>query len=87
MMKTFIHSLLAEALTDEESENVPVCFYVKHGILIRKWRPLDATVDEEWKVHHQIVVLKVYENEILGVAHEIPFAGHLALNIRPANVY
>ena len=44
---------------------------------MRKWRPLDATPDEEWRVVHQIVVPVVYRQYILDIAHDTPMSGHL----------
>ncbi|KAJ8040380.1 hypothetical protein HOLleu_14652 [Holothuria leucospilota] len=71
---------LAGALTEDESKDVPVCFYLKNNILMRKWRPPDALLDEEWRIYHQIVVPRTYRREILSIAHEMPFAGHLGVN-------
>ena len=75
-----LQPLMAGALTEDESKDVPVCFYFKNDILMRKRRPPDAPADEEWLIYHQIVVPSVYRNQILSIAHEIPFAGHLGVN-------
>ena len=47
------------ALTLQEAEEVPVCFYKQNGVLMRKWRPPYAPASDEWQVVHQIVVPKV----------------------------
>ena len=39
---------------------------------MRKWRSFDVPADDEWAVHHQIVVPKSYRHEILSIAHESP---------------
>ncbi|KAJ8042213.1 hypothetical protein HOLleu_13218 [Holothuria leucospilota] len=75
-----LQPLIAGALTEDESKDVPVCFYFKNNILMRKWRPPDAPLDEEWRIYHQIVVPRTYRREILSIAHEMPFAGHLGVN-------
>ncbi|KAJ8035316.1 hypothetical protein HOLleu_22499 [Holothuria leucospilota] len=75
-----LQPLMAGALTEDESKDVPVCFYFKNNILMRKWRPPDAPLDEEWRIYHQIVVPRTYRREILSIAHEMPFAGHLGVN-------
>ena len=36
------------ALTLQEAEEVPVCFYKQNGVLMRKWRPPDAPASDEW---------------------------------------
>ncbi|KAJ8040905.1 hypothetical protein HOLleu_15350 [Holothuria leucospilota] len=75
-----LQPLIACALTEDESKDVPVCFYFKNNIVMRKWRPPDALLDEEWRIYHQIVVPRTYRREILSIAHEMPFAGHLGVN-------
>ena len=72
--------LLERALDEKEIDQVPVCFYVKNGILMRKWRPPDVSAEDEWTVNHQIVVPRVYRPEILNLAHETPLSGHLGVN-------
>ena len=37
-------------------DQVPVCFYVKNGILMRKWHPPDVLAEDQWTVNHQTVV-------------------------------
>ena len=72
--------LLERALDEKEIDQVPVCFYVKNGILMRKWRPPDVSAEDEWTVNHQIVVPRVYRPEILNLAHDTPMSGHLGIN-------
>ena len=74
-----LSKLSQRALSQQEAEQIPVCFYKQNGVLMRKWRPPDAPVDEEWKVVHQIVVPKVYHREVIGIAHDSPMAGHLGV--------
>ena len=71
--------LCDKALTEEEAEQVPVCYFRKSGVLMRKWRPPDVSPEEDWKVVTQIVVPKVYRKEVLSLAHDIPMAGHLGV--------
>ncbi|KAJ8032641.1 hypothetical protein HOLleu_26214 [Holothuria leucospilota] len=75
-----LQPLIAGALTEDESKDVPVCFYFKNNVLMRKWRPPDAPLDKEWRIYHQIVVRRTFRREILSIAHEMPFAGHLGVN-------
>ena len=53
-----------------ELDEVPVGYYVRNGVLIQKWRPPNVPASEKWSVVHQIVVPKVYQSEILKLAHE-----------------
>ena len=63
-----------------ELDKVPVGYYVRNGVLMRKWRPPNVPASEAWSVVHQIVVPKVYQSEILKLAHESPMGGHLGIN-------
>ena len=72
--------LFERALNKKEIPQVPVCYYVKNGILMRKWRPPDVSAEDEWTVNHQIVIPRVYRPEILNLAHETPMSGHLGVN-------
>ena len=67
-------------LPPEELDKVPVGYYVKNGVLMRKLRPPNVPPSEEWSVVHQIVVPKVYQSEILKLAHESSMGGHLGIN-------
>ena len=75
-----ISKLIFRALPKDEISQVPMCYYIKNGILMRKWRPFDVPADDEWAVYHQIVVPKSYHHEILSIAHESPMSGHLGIN-------
>ena len=75
-----ISPLFERVLDDYEMSQVPVCFYVKNDILMRKWRPPDVSADDEWTVNHQIVVPRAYRPEIINLAHETPMSGHLGVN-------
>ena len=46
---------------------------------MRRWRPPDAQCNEEWRVVNQVVVPKQLRGEVLWLAHEGPFAGHLGI--------
>lgn len=75
-----ISSLFDRAVNETEIIENPVCYYIKSGILMRKWRPPEVSVDDDWAVKHQIVIPKSYRTEILSIAHETPLAGHLGIN-------
>ena len=46
---------------------------------MRKWRPPDTPANDEWKIVHQIVVPRVYRDEVISIAHDTPMAGHLGV--------
>ena len=72
--------LREKALTPDEATLVPICYFVKSGVLMRKFRPPEVPAEDEWKVIYQIVVPSPYRKEILEMAHELPIAGHLGIN-------
>ena len=74
-----ISKLIFRALPENKISQVPICYYIKNGILMRKWRPYDVPADDEWAVYHQIVVPKSYRHEILSIALESPMSGHLGI--------
>ena len=77
---TELASLFARAVDKNEVSQNPVCLFTKNGVLMRKWRPPDVSIEDEWAVKHQIVVLKSYRQEILSLAHKTPLSGHMGVN-------
>ncbi|XP_071959881.1 uncharacterized protein [Antedon mediterranea] len=69
-----------KALSVEEMSIVPVCYYIKDGILMRKWRPPDIPSSDVWNEIHQIVIPSGYRQDIIGIAHDDPLSGHLGVN-------
>ncbi|XP_063586255.1 uncharacterized protein LOC134763618 [Penaeus indicus] len=65
-------------LVDEnEIDNFGNCFYLKSGVLMRKFRNLNVPSDEIWNNVHQIVVPQSLRSEILYFAHDL--CGHLGV--------
>uniref|UniRef100_A0A674NL88 Gypsy retrotransposon integrase-like protein 1 n=1 Tax=Takifugu rubripes TaxID=31033 RepID=A0A674NL88_TAKRU len=54
-------------------------FFLKDGILMRKFTPPCVSPAEDWCVSTQIVVPRPYRSEILSLAHETPLSGHLGI--------
>ena len=75
-----ISPLFERILDENEMTQVPVCYYVKNDIMMRKCRPPDVPADDEWTVNHQIVDPRAYRPEILNLAHETPMSGQIGVN-------
>ncbi len=75
-----LDKLRDKVLPHDEIEKVPVGYYLKEGVLMRKWRPPDIPASEDWSVIHQVVVPRVYRTEIIDIAHRLPLGGHLGVN-------
>ena len=63
-----------------EPDKLPVWYYVSNGVLMCKWRPSNVPASDEWLVVRRVVVPKVYQSEILKLAHESSVDGHLGIN-------
>lgn len=59
---------------------------MKDKALMRRWRPLDAAVEDEWKVFYQIAVPEVYRKKVMRLANDSPMSGHLGLT-KPTTGY
>jgi len=68
-----------DALSEEEAQGEASCFYVKNGVLMRKWRPPETKPIDEWKTCHQIVVPYEYRKLILQLGHDNPLSGHMGV--------
>lgn len=75
-----IAQLRENALSEDEIARVPVGYYLKDKVLMRKWHPPDIPASEDWAVVHQVIVTKAYRNDILSMAHCLPLGGHLGIN-------
>ena len=73
-------ALSKEAITEEETQDNPVCYFKRDGVLMRKWRPPSAPAVDDWKVVNQIVVPRNRRRDLLELAHSTPMAGHLDVN-------
>ena len=78
--KPEISPLFQKAASETDLVRDPICFYIRNGILMRKWRSPEVPADDERAVNHHIVVLKIYRSEIFSLAHETPMSGYLGVN-------
>ena len=75
-----IVKLRENAVEETEISDSPVHYFLQDAVLMRRWRPRDAAPEDEWRVVKQIVVPSKYRPDILEIAHDSPFAGHLGVN-------
>ncbi len=74
-----IAALRKTAMSLEESQEVATGYYLNHGVLTRKWRPLHRPVDEHWTVLSQVVLPSSFRREAMRLAHESAWAGHFGV--------
>ena len=75
-----IARLREQAVTEPEAEKLAVCYYIKDDLLMRKWTPSDDQINEGWSETHQIIVPNRYRNDILRIAHDLPYSGHMGVS-------
>ena len=75
-----LRRLMEEAVDEEEVTRYANCFYVKSGVLMRKWKSPDAPASDEWRVVHQIVLPHCCRRGVISVAHDPPLGGHIGVN-------
>jgi len=51
------------AVSESEAHKVPVCYFIRDDILMRKWRPRDVAASEVWRVVNQVVVTPLYHQK------------------------
>lgn len=64
-----------EIMTEKEVDNQQG-YYMKEGVLVRKYIPFKLPSTEKWAIRHQIVVPKCLRDMILNLAHDNR-GGHL----------
>ena len=64
----------------DEVEKMSTGYFLKDGVLVRKWIPPHLSAQDDWGVVTQIIVPKTHRYEILKLAHDNPLAGHLGVN-------
>ena len=62
-----------------EGDRFPNQYFLKNGVMMRKWNPPKFVGTEDWAVCEQVVVPKKHRIAILKAAHELPLAGHLGV--------
>ena len=65
ILKFIIAILIQQAFDEREVADQAMGYFIKNDILMRKWRPPDVNVDDEWAVRYQIVIPKSYREEVL----------------------
>ena len=71
-------TLFSKSVSENELEKERTCYYIKDGVLMRKFRPPDAPTCDTWREVHQIVVPACYRNKVMEIAHDY-VGGHLGV--------
>ena len=68
-------SLLNNAVSEGDSVVERTGYYLRNGLLMRKFRDVEAKFDDEI---HQVVVPKCFRNKVMSLAHD-KIGGHLGV--------
>ncbi|XP_068232118.1 uncharacterized protein [Palaemon carinicauda] len=71
-LKVIRDNALVDINDIEKEEN---CYFVKDGILMRKFKSRNVNNDVE-----QVIIPNSYKNFVLGIAHDSSYSGHLGIN-------
>ena len=75
-----LDAFFQEAITEEEAQDNPVCYFKRDGVLMSKWRPPSATTVNDWKIVYQIVVPENCRRDVLELGHSTLMVGHRGVN-------
>ena len=67
--------IVQHAGSEQEARDYPICYFMKNGVLMRKWRPPHVPSTQEWEITYEIVVPKNCREEVIKLAHSTPLAG------------
>lgn len=71
--------LFKAVVAGDEVDSLSTCYFMKDGLLMRKWTQLTSSLSDYWSVVTQAVIPVPYCATILNVAHDNPFSGHLGI--------
>ena len=74
-----IGNLYRHALDEADISTVPRCYFLKEGVLMRRWRPPTISASLEWNGIYQIIIPQKYRETVLSLAHDTPMACHMGV--------
>lgn len=66
----------SSSLDLEKAERMKVAYIFENGLLLRRWA---NELDEDWNATYQVVVPSSYRSQVLSLAHDDPWAGHMGV--------
>ena len=69
-----------KAITEDKMENKATCFYLRNRALMRKTKSMRGNSNADHKEMHQILTPESCKQDILRIANDLPFAGHMGVN-------
>ncbi|XP_066965514.1 uncharacterized protein [Macrobrachium rosenbergii] len=80
-----LQQMFNEAVSESEIATEATCYYLKTGILMRKYRALSTPANASWDVKYQLVVPLGLREEIIRIAH-VNTSAHLGVKKTTLNI-
>ncbi|XP_068207459.1 uncharacterized protein [Palaemon carinicauda] len=64
-----LQSIYSEVVAEDQINTEPVCYYLRNGLLMRKFRSLHTPASSTWEIRNQIVIPGSLRQKVLHVAH------------------
>ena len=74
-----LSSLFDKVVPDDEMTAVSCCYFVNNGVLMRKWTSPKMSCHDDWSSVFQVVVPSVYRQDVMQLAQDHCFAGHMGI--------
>ena len=69
----------SSVLSHEEAKRRKVAYAYNDGLLMRRWVGDASEEDADWSATYQVVVPMAYRSQVLSLAHDHPWSGHMGV--------
>ncbi|XP_068223944.1 uncharacterized protein [Palaemon carinicauda] len=73
-----LQSIYSEVVAEDQINTEPVCYYLRNGLLMRKFRSLHTPASSIWEIKNQIVIPVSLRAKVLHMAHNVS-SSHLGI--------
>ncbi|XP_068229342.1 uncharacterized protein [Palaemon carinicauda] len=73
-----LQSIYSEVVAEDQINTEPVCYYLRNGLLMRKFRSLHTPASSTWEIKNQIVIPASLRQKVLHMAHNVS-SSHLGI--------
>ncbi|XP_068211743.1 uncharacterized protein [Palaemon carinicauda] len=73
-----LQSIYSEFVAEDQINTEPVCYYLRNGLMMRKFRSLHTPGSSTWEIRNQIVIPASLRPKVLHMAHNVS-SSHLGI--------
>ncbi|XP_068204610.1 uncharacterized protein [Palaemon carinicauda] len=73
-----LQSIYREVVAEDQINTEPVCYYLRNGLLMRKFRSLHTPASSTWEIKNQIVIPASLRQKVLHMTHNVS-SSHLGI--------